>query len=285
MTLLQRIKESLQLLSLFLWPSRSRSVMVYRMLGEHNNLGQKTRFLNLGYWKTAKHYDNACRDLALLLGQKSELNPEDTVLDVGCGFGEQDQLWMQAFKPRSISAINITPAQIERAKADNRFEAVNYQVASATDLPFEADHFDKILALESAFHFDSRELFFSQALKVLKPGGKMVLADVYPYHNASGWLSWLKVWWISGLWQVPLSNHYNLSHCKAKLVALGFEQIEIEDISEYVWMPFKNFAAQRVKDQDIQARVHPWIRFVWSLPNQAENTYAYVILSATKPLI
>lgn len=284
MKLLQRIKESSQLLSLFFLPSRSRSQLVYDMLGEHNNLGQDTRFLNLGYWRNAQNYDQACRDLALLLAQKADLQADQNVLDVGCGFGEQDQLWMQAFAPRSITAINITPGQIEIAKQNNRFENIQYQVASATDLPFEPTQFDTILALESAFHFDRREDFFKQAWKVLKPGGKLVLADVYPYQNAKGWLNWLKIWWISGLWQVPLSNHYDLSVCQSKLKAIGFEAIEIEDISEDVWIPFKQYAAQRVKDRDIQARVHPWIRFAWSLPNQAETTFAYVILSARKPL-
>lgn len=283
-TLFQGIKESLQLMSLFFLPSRSRSQLVYEMLGEHNNLGKDTRFLNLGYWRTARHYDDACRDLALLLGQKSELKTTDDVLDVGCGFGEQDQLWMQEFMPQSIMAINITPTQIDQAKQKNHFETIEYRVASATELPFEANRFDKVLGLESAFHFDSREEFFKQALKVLKPGGKLVLADVYPYQNAKGWLNWLKIWWISGLWQVPLSNHYDTSSCKNKLMSIGFEDIEIEDISEHVWIPFKQYASQRVKDQDIQARVHPWIRYAWSMPNQAEQTFAYVILSATKPL-
>jgi len=39
---------------------------------------------NLGYWQTAEDYSAACRDLAVLLGEKASLSSHSAVFDAGC---------------------------------------------------------------------------------------------------------------------------------------------------------------------------------------------------------
>ena len=48
--------------------------------------------MNLGYWKADTSYDDACKDLAELVGSEATLNANDAVLCVGgdpntCGPG------------------------------------------------------------------------------------------------------------------------------------------------------------------------------------------------------
>lgn len=275
-------RESLGLLSLMLLPARNRSRHVYELLGEHNNLGEHSRYINLGYWKEAATYDQATQALASLVGEQAELRATDTLLDVGCGFGEQDLLWMNSWHPRQITAVNLTPGQVAIARKRNAHPQIDYLVASATRLPFASDSFSRIIALESAFHFDTRLDFFKQAARVLQPAGKIVLADTIPRQTPHSLKQKCKAWATSGLWQVPLANYYDQATYCQHLTEAGFEKIEILDISEHVWRPFKAYAQQRVHDPEIQARVHPILRKIWSTPHGVADHLAYLIISATR---
>jgi SAM-dependent methyltransferase len=50
--------------------------------------------------------------------------------------------------------------------------------ADATRLPFAPGHADGVISVEAAFHFRSRAAFFSEARRILKPGGILTMSDV-----------------------------------------------------------------------------------------------------------
>ncbi len=250
----------------------------------------KPLWLNLGYWKRAHSYPDACADLARKLAGAAQLQPSDVVLDAGFGFGEQDLLWAREQGVARIVGVNVTKLHVdvasERVRAHGLQERIDLRLGSATELPLEAASVDKVVALESAFHFDTRERFFHEAQRVLKPGGRIALADCMPYPGEHpGGLVDRLVW---RRWGVPAANIYDREVYLQKLAAAGFHDVQAESIRQHVFPGMHRYAEQRRKgvrmedarvelsEQDVQSclGVEVW--------RKQGGLTDYVIVSAVK---
>jgi SAM-dependent methyltransferase len=106
-------------------------------------------------------------------GRKAGLS----VLDVGCGFLGPSRLLASVFGCR---VTGIDPGAAQRAiwKASARTEAIRPCAGVADRIPFRDGVFDRVISIESAFHYPDKHAFLREAGRVLKPGGKFILADI-----------------------------------------------------------------------------------------------------------
>src|SRR5947209_11014878 len=108
-----RVIAALKLLSFIAIPRLGRAAALYDLLDEHNSLCRTRHYLNLGYWAGgATDLDEAADAMADLMARAAELGPDDEVLDVGCGFADQDLLWSSRFHPKRITAVNLNARQL-----------------------------------------------------------------------------------------------------------------------------------------------------------------------------
>lgn len=99
--------------------------------------------------------------------------PIASAVDVGCGTG----LSTVALKAvaEKVVGVDAAPEMIAHAPRDAR---ISYAVAVAERLPFDAQVFD-LLTLSQVSHWLDRQVFFTEARRVLRPAKWLVAYDAY----------------------------------------------------------------------------------------------------------
>jgi ubiquinone/menaquinone biosynthesis C-methylase UbiE len=102
------------------------------------------------------------------------------ILDVGCGFGGTIAHLNEHYSGCELVGLNIDQRQIDLARKwviARPGNTVKFVCGDACALPFADASFDVVTAVECIFHFPSRRTFFSEARRVLRPGGTLTLSD------------------------------------------------------------------------------------------------------------
>ncbi|WP_094096173.1 class I SAM-dependent methyltransferase [Paenibacillus physcomitrellae] len=112
------------------------------------------------------------------LVSNSEADSNMKVLDIATGGGHV----ANALAPlvQHVTAYDLTPEMLsaaERFIGGNGHTNVNYIKGDAEKLPFEDEAFDRVTCRIAAHHFTDVPAFTAEALRVVKPGGKLLLID------------------------------------------------------------------------------------------------------------
>ena len=177
----------------------------------------------------------------LAWGNLSETqNSPKTILDVGCGIGGSTLYLAEKFNA-TAQGVTLSPEQAkrgtERAQEANLGDRVQFQVANALELPFAEDSFDLVWSLESGEHFPDKAKFLQEAYRVLKPGGKLVMATWChrPTDSLAGELTADEKQHLAEIYRVYcLPYVISLPDYRAIAQEVGFQGIKCDDWSQAV---------------------------------------------------
>jgi ubiquinone/menaquinone biosynthesis C-methylase UbiE len=114
----------------------------------------------------------------LVIG-KTGLTAGSKLLDVGCGIGQPAFRLLETIDVEIVGVSNNEP-QLEiankRAEAKGLADKVRFEFADGQALHFDDDSFDAVWIFETIMHMD-RLKCLGEALRVLKPGGVLVVTD------------------------------------------------------------------------------------------------------------
>lgn len=248
--------------------------------------GHETVWSNFGYWPHARHYPEAAEALARRLADVADLKASDRVLDLGFGMGEQLRLWHRAYGVRQLTGVNPSTSQNAVARAHPEVAAFALLDARAEDaLPLpEARAFDKVIALDCAYHFASRAEVLRKAAIQLASGGRLALTDLY-LPRPPGLAERVALRGLCRLSHIPYANLHQRDAYRAELQAAGLVLERFDDITDAVLAGFARWWQATGRHQRMPVRDRRKFATTAAVIAQAaaRHSLGYALIVAVRP--
>ncbi|MGW2486512.1 methyltransferase domain-containing protein [Streptomyces sp. NPDC001606] len=218
------------------------------------------------------------------------------VLDSGCGIGASAQVLARDLGCR-VEGITISGEQIRRA-AEKAAQAgladrVGFRLMDAMRTDYADDTFDAVWSLESCELMTDKRAYLAECLRVLKPGGKLVVAT---WCSRDDRLTGSEVRLLRKMYRgLAVPYVLPLSHYRDICTDLGFSAVDTADWTDSVRATWRISADivkpiarnPRLMVKLIRAKGLEVLRMSHSVPLMKrlydENIMRYGVFRATKP--
>lgn len=147
------------------------------MSKEKEAVNETQQFYNSTHFDVPKSYKSAQHKRFLKLGL--ELPEEGKVIDVGAGAGRSARAISKMNPKLDVTVLDIAEKSLARL---SEFKQIH---ASALEVPLPDESFDVVISVGCLHHTPNARKGFNECTRILKPGGKIVIAlynkwTIYP---------------------------------------------------------------------------------------------------------
>jgi tocopherol O-methyltransferase len=150
----------------------------------------KSWSLHYGYWdETTKNFHEALLRINDKLAEVAKIRPGEKVLDAGCGIGGSS-VWLAKERNCEVVGVSLNQRQIERANIFAKHAGVEgsvvFEKRDYNQTGFDNGSFDIVWGMESICYADDKTKFLREAYRLLKPGGRLIIADFFIREDLKG---------------------------------------------------------------------------------------------------
>jgi len=193
------------------------------------------------YDRQHTRHDTALANTNRVLANIAGIKEGEQVLDAGCGRGGS-ALWLASHRKANTTGISPVESQIvearQHAKEWKMEQRAQFVVGDYCQTPFPNQSFDVVWGCESVCHANDKSCFYQEAHRLLKPGGRLILAEYvrekrpFSKKGEQQLMRWLNRWAIPDIDTTAEHEQHALQ--------AGFESFRAEDYTRYTWISLKN---------------------------------------------
>lgn len=131
------------------------------------------------YWAAnAAHFDQGVARYQSPFLQACRIEPDSTVLDIGCGAGQSTRDAARIATAGSVLGVDLSSAMLavaRRVAAAERVDNVRFEQGDVQTHAFEAGTIDVAISRTGAMFFDDMDAAFANVAAALRPGGRLTL--------------------------------------------------------------------------------------------------------------
>lgn len=247
------------------------------------------------YYPETKRLRQALINLNIELAKFGDIKTQDHVLDAGCGVGGSSIFLAKNYNANTIG-ITLSQKQVEHAKSNAELNNVNtqcsFEVQDYLHTNFPDNTFDVVWAVESSCYAPDKIDFLKEAFRILKPGGKVVVADFFNNDTIPNiadhelMKKWVKTW--------AIHSYAGVNEFFEKMEIAGFEDRKQKDVTENVSPTIKRlyqasliglpvtYTGMMLGMRNKRQTLNTWSSF-YQYKTYKKNLWKYMFYTATKP--
>ena len=142
--------------------------------------------VHYGIWNNnTRNFKESLGNTNEVVAKIAQVSDNEKILDAGCGVGGSSYYLAKKYNAE-VNGITLSNKQVVMAtEAGRRFPnlKVSFSIQDYCHTNFKDEHFDLIWAIESITSAPDKMEFAKEAYRLLKPGGRLVIADYFKTSN------------------------------------------------------------------------------------------------------